>query len=62
MAYSSFILACLIYVDVIQTWQDALESMAQQWADKCLWKHGQVEVSQPPYPWIGQNLYTGTSM
>lgn len=41
-------------------WNGELESMAQQWADACDWKHGQPSRLSTPFAQIGQNLWAGS--
>ena len=40
----------------LQTWDDSLATMAQQWSDMCIWDHGQP-TNISPFSSIGQNLY-----
>ncbi|XP_033110006.1 cysteine-rich venom protein-like [Anneissia japonica] len=40
-------------------WDNSLAEMAQKWADKCVWKHGNP-TNTSPYPTVGQNLAFGT--
>lgn len=42
------------------TWHDTLAAMAQNWTNRCNFAHGNPTVSNPPYTWIGQNLFGGT--
>nr|XP_006820741.1 PREDICTED: cysteine-rich secretory protein 2-like [Saccoglossus kowalevskii] len=43
-------------------WHEELANMAQTWAERCVWEHGQPEVSNPPYSIIGQNMKKGTGL
>ncbi|CAH1779957.1 unnamed protein product, partial [Owenia fusiformis] len=45
---------------LFMTWDDDLASMAQEWAEKCTWEHGNPERNPKPYSSIGQNLWAGT--
>ena len=38
-------------------WNSFLADMAQEWADSCVWEHGQPARSSLPYDPVGQNLY-----
>ncbi|XP_041375543.1 glioma pathogenesis-related protein 1-like [Gigantopelta aegis] len=41
------------------SWDEDLANQAQQWADKCKWKHGNV-VDVPKFSYVGQNLQAST--
>ena len=41
-------------------WNEELAVMAQQWADKCVWKHGNPEHNPQPFSYIGQNIHATT--
>lgn len=47
------------YAFIFQTWSSYLGSMAQEWADGCVFVHGQPprDPSTIPYDSIGQNVY-----
>jgi len=34
--------------------------MGKEWAELCMWKHGQPDVPNPPANVLGQNLYMTT--
>ena len=42
-------------------WNGGLESMAQQWANQCNFKHGQPTRTSKPFDPIGQNLFASTA-
>ena len=45
----------------LMSWNDFLASLAEQWAARCVWEHGQPSLGDnPPYTSIGQNLYATT--
>ena len=35
--------------------------MAQDWANRCVWEHGNPYYANQPYPQIGQNNYANTA-
>ncbi|CAH1789267.1 unnamed protein product, partial [Owenia fusiformis] len=37
-------------------WDEELEVLAQEWADACVWSHGQPDRDSYPYSFIGQNI------
>ncbi|XP_033126037.1 uncharacterized protein LOC117124024 [Anneissia japonica] len=41
-------------------WDQPLASMAQQYAELCIWDHGQVENNTSSFSKIGQNLWLGS--
>ncbi|XP_019647147.1 PREDICTED: uncharacterized protein LOC109487580 [Branchiostoma belcheri] len=43
------------------SWHEELAGMAQQWSEKCTWEHGQPHRDRPPFSWVGQNLWLGTT-
>ena len=45
----------------LQKWNDALASMAQEWTDACVFKHGQPSRPSPPHGGVlGQNNFMKT--
>ncbi|XP_071509739.1 GLIPR1-like protein 1 [Diadema antillarum] len=40
-------------------WDDSLAQMAQQWADRCWYGHGNPD-NISPYSWVGQNIWAGS--
>ena len=46
-----------------QIWDDVLAEMAQDWAELCQWKHGNVDNDyEHEFLETGQNLFFGTGM
>ncbi|ELU00910.1 hypothetical protein CAPTEDRAFT_221658 [Capitella teleta] len=44
----------------VLTWNTELTVMAEEWAERCYWGHGQPSRTNPPFKHIGQNLYAYT--
>ncbi|XP_072044085.1 uncharacterized protein [Amphiura filiformis] len=42
------------------SWDGNLATMAQNWADKCIYEHGGFEPNLTPFSNIGQNIFVGT--
>ena len=45
----------------LKSWDEDVATMAQAWADRCQWAHGQVE-NITPFQGLGQNLYLTTAV
>ena len=43
-----------------QSWDASLATMAQSWADLCIYEHGGFEPNLTPFINVGQNLFIGT--
>ncbi|KAK2146939.1 hypothetical protein LSH36_578g01083 [Paralvinella palmiformis] len=49
-------LAAVFDLVFFQVWHEELASMAQEWAERCRWEHGNPTRDPKPFQWIGQNI------
>jgi len=46
----------------LMSWHEFLARLAEQWAARCDWTHGQPSLgNNPPFTLIGQNLFATTA-
>ena len=51
----------LLFNQPLQKWNAKLASMAERYATKCRWEHGDLETDDLPYKEVGQNLFTSVN-
>lgn len=55
--FKNLALKIILINQPFQKWNAKLALMAERYAAKCLWEHGDLEADDLPYKAVGQNLF-----